>query len=1145
MIIQETKMNQQQIQEILDKSKSKFEVMAQDVEGTTGGLAILWNPEEVTFENWISLPRILFGVCRIAGTKERILISRVYGPHLPRDRKNFLRNIQAVSKLISEDVWIIGGDFNLIRDLGEKRGGIRRQDPSMDDFNDLITNLRLVDTPTTNRVFTLNNRRGGRNQIASMLDRFLLSEQVLNKDVFIEAKILPGLGSDHWPICLEIDIKKTNIKKPFRFESFWLRNPDFLNKLEEWWSRSKVRGQCKMHTFQLRLKEMKHKIRKWNKEDFGNIFEEKQKLERAMEEVQQQNILEGRNDERCKEESRLISQLEERRKQEEILWKQKSRINWLREGERNTRFFHQAMIQHRQRNRIFSIKNEAGEKIIEQEGIEQVLSDYHKGILSESLDDRGAEINQICKEIPKMITEEQNRGLMCTATLAEVEEVVMNMKKGKAPGPDGFTAEFYQAGWQFLGQDILEVVEESWVKNIMWSGMNATFLTIIPKSNNSEEAQGFRPIALCNVIYKIIATLIAKRLKPLLPSIISPEQTGFVEGRQILDGLVVAQEMIHSLSQEKRKGMMIKLDLSKAYDRLNWKYLCAVLEAYGFEKRWREWIFSMISTPFFSILVNGNPSKPFNASRGIRQGDPLSPFLFILAADGLGRIIKRETRRNKLRGLKLWGNNLTITHQQFVDDIMLFREVSLREVRIIKEVLETFSEASGMEINKEKSCTLIFNTPEAIKAHLTRTLGFKQGDLPTKYLVLLKAILQSIPVYSLSIRVASKGVCAKLRDIFGKFIWGGPTQQRKWALVSWTNLIKRKDEGGLGLRDPEVLNKVIGAKLWWRWLQGGTDVWKKIWDYKYNMPEQIEEKLKIQNTPQGSSIWNLASQNRELIKQYAFWEIRGGDKAAFWEDGWQQKRKMNEIQILQNLQQRAQRLGMAQVKDYWMEEEGREIWRKWKKPGEWTENISREIEEGYLREMELRKIRNRTGEDILRWGKTMRGSFTVKEAYFLSTRQNQDAEEQDWKKLWESKWWPKVTIFTWLVRKGKILTWDRIIKRGFQGPSRCSLCNGEAENQEHLLNRCPFAEHIWEKIRGLFGKTMRDQTNISLTIRQWGTGQFQSKVIRRIWSLAIGFAIWFIWKERNKRIFRGQNSRPEKVWEEISKEIRETVLSEK
>lgn len=321
------------------------------------------------------------------------------------------------------------------------------------------------------------------------------------------------------------------------------------------------------------------------------------------------------------------------------------------------------MIQNRQRNRIFSIKNAEGARVIEQEGIEKVLVEYHKEILSEPQEARGQAITHIYKEIPKLITVEQNKALMRAATMEEVEEVVMNMKKGKAPGPDGSTIEFYQAGWHFLGQEILEAVEESRLKQKIWPGINSTFLTPIPKSNKSEDAQGFRPIALCNVIYKIIATLIAKRLKPLLPSIISPEQTGFVEGRQILDGLVVTQEMIHSLNQKKHRGMMIKLDLSKAYDRLSWRYLRMVLEAYGFEKRWIEWIYSMISTPIFSILVNGIPTNTFNATRGIRQGDPISPFLFILAAEGLGGIIKRELREKRVKGLKPWGNNLAITHQ--------------------------------------------------------------------------------------------------------------------------------------------------------------------------------------------------------------------------------------------------------------------------------------------------------------------------------------------------------------------------------------------------------------------------------------------------------------------------------------------------
>lgn len=212
--------------------------------------------------------------------------------------------------------------------------------------------------------------------------------------------------------------------------------------------------------------------------------------------------------------------------------------------------------------------------------------DHHKEILTELTVDRETAIDLIGKEIPRLITEEQNMALMRAATLEEVEEIVSSMKKSKAPRPDGFTVEFYQAGWHFLGQEILEVVEESRMKQKVWLGLNSTFLTLIPKTASSETAHGFRPIALCNVIYKIIATLIAKILKPILPNIISPEQTCFVEGRKILDGLVVTQETIHSLKQRNRRSMMIKLDLSKAYDHLNWNYLKVILSAFGFSRRW-------------------------------------------------------------------------------------------------------------------------------------------------------------------------------------------------------------------------------------------------------------------------------------------------------------------------------------------------------------------------------------------------------------------------------------------------------------------------------------------------------------------------------------------------------------------------------
>jgi len=123
---------------------------------------------------------------------------------------------------------------------------------------------------------------------------------------------------------------------------------------------------------------------------------------------------------------------------------------------------------------------------------------------------------------------------------------------------------------------------------------------------------------------------------------------------------------------------------------------------------------------------------------------------------------------------------------------------------------------------------------------------------------------------------APKGVCTKMIEIYRKFLWGGPKQQKKWALCSWNNLTKPKEKGGLGLRDPSILNQVLAAKLWWRWMQGGKDLWKEIWTVKYRMPTTPEEILRKQEIPRGSTIWELASQNREIVDGNIFWEIREG-----------------------------------------------------------------------------------------------------------------------------------------------------------------------------------------------------------------------------------------------------------------------------
>jgi len=167
----------------------------------------------------------------------------------------------------------------------------------------------------------------------------------------------------------------------------------------------------------------------------------------------------------------------------------------------------------------------------------------------------------------------------------------------------------------------------------------------------------------------------------------------------------------------------------------------------------------------------------------------------------------------------------------------------------------------------------------------------------------------------------------------------------------------------------------------------------------------------------------------------------------------------------------------------------------------------------------------------------------VKEPYYWVTKEEREEGAVEWKKNWEGKWWPKATIFSWLASRGRILTWDNIQKRGMYGPSMCSLCIKENETQEHLLNKCPYARCLWEEIRVLFGKTKRDPDNIRNTLIQWGKWNFQRKVARRIWNLAVGFVIWSIWRERNRRIFRDKSCQESRIWDEICRSIKETVLS--
>lgn len=201
--------------------------------------------------------------------------------------------------------------------------------------------------------------------------------------------------------------------------------------------------------------------------------------------------------------------------------------------------------------------------------------------------------------------------LMYPIERKEVEEAVMQMEKGKALGPDGFTVDFFQHFWDLVKEEVWEIVKASRRLGRVLKSFNVTFLTLLSKEQGADTPDKFLPISLCNVILKIITKVLANRLKPLLPSLISLEKTSLVEGHQILYGIIMSHEMIHSLKQTKTPGMLLKVDLPKAYDKVDWSFLKVVLTTFGFHHDWVKWIRNLVSMTLFSILVNGSPSATF------------------------------------------------------------------------------------------------------------------------------------------------------------------------------------------------------------------------------------------------------------------------------------------------------------------------------------------------------------------------------------------------------------------------------------------------------------------------------------------------------------------------------------------------------
>ena len=375
--------------------------------------------------------------------------------------------------------------------------------------------------------------------------------------------------------------------------------------------------------------------------------------------------------------------------------------------------------------------------------------------------------------------------------IQELEGTLKWFKKDKSPGPDGWPLEFYLAFFDLLSGDLLEVIEESQITRHIHPPMNFTYIALIPKSDDPTSFNDFRPISLCNCLYKIISKIIANRIKPILSSHISAEQFAFLQNQHIHEAIGTSQEALHSIKHKNLKGISLNIDLAKAFDKVNWLYLKMILTHLVFPHLLIQWIMGCISSTSFAILINGSASARFNITRGIRQGCPLSPLLFLIVMEGLSRLIASAKRNGDISGLKIM-EHYYLTHLLFVDDILIFINGSVRDSTALNDILQLFCKATSMEINRGKStksiarCTLQesqlasqkFPFPEIHLMEGTKYLGFRLKPdgykienwswLDSKIkkrinswhhrllskagrLMLIKSVLEATPVYWMSL----------------------------------------------------------------------------------------------------------------------------------------------------------------------------------------------------------------------------------------------------------------------------------------------------------------------------------------------------------------------------------------------------------
>ncbi|XP_050145591.1 uncharacterized protein LOC126621231 [Malus sylvestris] len=946
--------------------------------------------------------------------------TRVYGTSYSSEKVDFWRGM--IQNFGSDDTqWTCGGDFNEFLWDHEKSGGAEVRYNRTRYLEEFMSKLEILDLGYNGLKFTWRGKRNGQ-LVEARLDRALGNEnwQVLWPNYLVS--IGTTLGSDHNPVLVHCAPKEGN-------------------SVERW--NKKI---CDCRARLLRWSGRKFSQRRW-------------KIQEMMSQLGRLQMDWRSNSQEIEGLSKAVDTLWS---QEECVWKQKSRVQWLQEGDANTKFFHQSTLQRRRRNKVVTLKNDNEEWVDNPDQVRRLFDEHFMALFSSSGHrDWGGILDCV---IPK-VSEEMNATLSAPVSADEIKQAALNMGGLKAPGPDGFQGIFYRSQWDIITADVNKMIEDLMAGSLQPLRINATHLALIPKVPNPESVSHFRPISLCNFSYKILSKVLANRLKRFLQDLISPTQNAFVEGRQIQDNIGIAHELFHFLKTRKTKCKLelgIKLDMHKAYDRVEWDFLLAVMEKMGFDSRWRNLILRCISTVSFAILLNGQPGPRFAPSRGLRQGDPLSPYLFLLVSEVLSLLIKQAGERKQIEGVKMGLAGPMISHIFFADDTLIFMKADERNCRNLVQLAAIL----GMEIVGDPG--LYLGVPAIWGKSKKNGLAYIKGRLLGKIQgwkcstlsqagreILIKAVAQAIPAYPMNLFKFPSTLCNELDALISKFWWGQKEGENRIHWVSKEILGRSKQDGGLGLRCFIDFNDAFLAKQCWRLLSEPNSLWAMVLKARYFPNCSL---LDAKRGGRASWAWSSLLVGRDIILEGAHWQIMNGTEVRVWVDRWLpsipsgRPSPLGTVQVSRNLR----------VNSLICNESG-----------DWEVDFLKPfvVEEEIKAILEI-PLGDPTLKDRLVWPFEKKGAYSVKSGYHWAVsrthiHKNVNPHRSDmiptqlWKCMWSLEVPQKIRVFMWKSLHAAVATMANLFFRRSSLSPMCLLCNSAEESMEHLFLQCPWVEAVW------------------------------------------------------------------------------------